>query len=86
MDDLVLDGGGEGQFLKVDFICLKGQYPVILNGIDVYERANQHLNIEVSVFQYDTENEDDNLKDKKRVKYSAKALSIESVKHWVWLF
>ena len=34
-------------------------------GIDIFERANEHLKIAVSVLQYDTEHEVGKLKDKK---------------------
>lgn len=49
------------EFPKFDLNCFKGQWPVTLKGMDIFERANKHLNIGVSVFPYDTEFEDGNL-------------------------
>ena len=48
MDNLALNGSGEGsEFAKVDFNCLKGQYPITLQGINIFQRANEHLKIGV---------------------------------------
>ena len=74
---------GSPNFPKVDFNCLNDQYPVTLNGITIFERANAHLKIGVTVLQYETEFEGGDRK--KGVIFPVRAPSIESVEHWVWL-
>ena len=50
---LAVYGGGMGiNFPKVNFNCLNGQNTVTLKGIDIFERANEHSQIGVSVLQY----------------------------------
>ena len=68
LDNLAVNGGGKGsEFPKVDFNCLKEQYPVTLKSIDIVERANEHLKIGISVLQHAIGYEEGELKVKKRV-------------------
>ena len=63
LDNLRFNGGGErAKFPKVDFNFLKGHYPITLKGVDMFEKANVHLKIGVSVLKYDIEYEEGNLK------------------------
>ena len=56
-------------------------YPATPTGIDIFERANEHLKNGVLVLQNDKEYEEGKLKDEKEVESSVRAPSIESVKH-----
>ena len=60
-------------------------YAIIIKGINIFERANEHLKIGFTVLQYDTEFDKDERKDKKGETYLMRAPSIESVKHYIWL-
>ena len=80
LDSFAINGGLK--FLKVDFICLHGQYPVTLKGINIFERANEHLKIDATVLQYDTEFEKYEWNNKKGVISPMSAKSIESME-WV---
>ena len=85
LDNVAANCGGEwAEFPKVDFNYLKGQYPVTLKGINIFEMATKQLKIGDSVLLYDTEYEEWKLKDKKGAIYLVKAPSSESVKNWVW--
>jgi hypothetical protein len=85
LDELTVNGREGAKFPIVDFNCLNGQFPVTLKGIDIFERANAHLKIGVTVLQYETEFGEGHRSDKKGVLFPVRAPSIESVEHWVWL-
>ena len=57
----------KSKFLIVNFNCLNDQCPVTLEGIDIFERANTHLKIGVTVLQYEIEFEEGHRSDKKGV-------------------
>jgi hypothetical protein len=42
-------------FSPVDFTCLERKFPVTLRFFNIFEKANAHLNIGVTVVQYETE-------------------------------
>ena len=52
-------------FPKLDFNCLKVQFPVTLKKIHIFERANDHLKIAATVLQYAKKHEECNTKIKK---------------------
>jgi hypothetical protein len=86
LDGLAANDGGEGaEYPKVDFSCLKGPYPVTLKGMNIFERANDHLTIGVTVLEFNVEHEEGELSDKTGVIYSVRVPSVESVEHWVGL-
>ena len=66
LDDWAMNGGGEcAEFPKVDFNCLNGQYPVTLKGIDIFERANEHLKVGLQLYSLMTNTKKGNLVIKK---------------------
>jgi hypothetical protein len=52
-------------FPKVGFNCLGGHYQITLEGIDIFERANEHLKLGVIVLKFDEEFEDGELSNKR---------------------
>ena len=54
--------------------------------MDMFEWADENLNIGVTVSQYGTEFEEGERSNKKGVLYPLRARSIEAVKRWVWIF
>jgi hypothetical protein len=68
-------------FPTVDFTWIEGKYPVTLRSINIFERVNAHLNIGVTVVQYETEFEDGARSPMKWVLFPVRGPSIELVKH-----
>jgi hypothetical protein len=66
-------GKEESDFPPVDFSCLAEKFHIALRAIDIFERANAHFNIGVTVLQYETEFQKGVRFHKKRVIFPVRA-------------